>query len=49
MLRNALGVGESPISRKKVIRRCKVQFISITRGWVGVQYPEKKRYVTLER
>ena len=22
--------------------------ISITRGWVGVQFPGKKRYVTLE-
>ena len=22
--------------------------ISVTRGWVGVQFPGKKRYVTLE-
>ena len=22
--------------------------ISVTRGWVGVQFPEKKHYVTLE-
>ncbi len=22
--------------------------ISVTRGWVGVQFPEKLRYVTLE-
>ena len=21
---------------------------SVTRGWVGVEFPEKKRYVTLE-
>ena len=22
--------------------------ISVTRGWVGIQFPEKQRYVTLE-
>ena len=34
--------------RKKALRRCKVQCISVTRGWEGVQFPEKKCYVTLE-
>ena len=39
------------------VRRCKLQSVtkvsgstlfSVTRGWVGVKFPGKKRYVTLE-
>ena len=47
MLRNADGVGGCQIFRKKVLRRG-FNVISVTRGWVVVQFPEKKRYVTLE-
>ena len=51
MLRNADGGGRGGVnfSGTKALRRC-VNFnvISATRGWVGVQFPGKKRYVTLE-
>ena len=42
-----LGVGGVRFSRKKSYEE-KFNVISVTRGWVVVQYPEKKRYVTLE-
>ena len=48
VLRNADGGGGVTFFRKKALRRCKVHVISVTRGWVGVQFPGKKRYVTLE-
>ena len=49
VLRNADGGGGVTFSGKKVLPRC-VWFnvISVTRGWVRVQFPGKKHYVTLE-
>ena len=43
VLRNADGGGGCLIFWKKALRRCNVQcyLISVTRGWVGVQFPEK--------
>ena len=35
-------------SRKKRYEGVRFNVISITRGWVGVRFPGKKRYVTLE-
>ena len=46
MLRNA--DGGVTFSRKKRYEDVRFNVISVTRGWVGFQYPEKKRYVTLE-
>ena len=48
MLRNADGVGVVKFSGKKRNEGVRFNVISITRGWVGVQFPGKKRYVTLE-
>ena len=49
MLRNADGVGGGvKFSGKKRYEGVKFNVIIVTRGWVGVQFPEKKRYVTLE-
>ena len=36
------------IFRKKRYEGVRFNVISVTRGWVGVQFPEKKRYITLE-
>ena len=36
-----MGVGVSNIPGKKVLRRLRFNVISVTRGWVGVQFPEK--------
>ena len=44
MLRNADG-GEGVKFSGKGVR---FNVISVTRGWVGVQVPGKKRYITLE-
>ena len=41
-------VGGCQIFRKKHYECVRFNVISVTRGWVGVQFPEKKRYVTLE-
>ena len=41
-----MGVGH--IFRKKRYEGVRFNVISVTRGWVGVQFPEKKHYVTLE-
>ena len=41
------GVGVQ-FSRKKIYEGVRFNVISVTRGRVGVQFPEKKRYVTLE-
>ena len=43
-----MGVGGVKSSGKKRYEGVRFNVISITRGWVGVQFPEKKRYVTLE-
>ena len=44
-----MGVGGGvKFSRKKRYEGVRFNVISVTRGWVGVQFPEKKRYVTLE-
>ena len=49
MLRNADGGGGGvKFSRKKRYEGVRSNVISVTRGWVGVQFPGKKRYVTLE-
>ena len=48
MLRNADGGGGVKFSGKKRYEGVRFNVISITRGWVGVQIPGKKRYITLE-
>ena len=50
VLCNAVGVGEGVSAFPEKNRYDSVRFnvISITRGWVGVKFPGKKRYVTLE-
>ena len=49
MLRNADGGrGGVTFSRKKRYEGVRINVICVTRGWVGVQFPGKKRYVTLE-
>ena len=49
MLRNTdVGEGVSSFPEKKRYEGIKFNIISVTRGLVGVQYPGKKRYVTLE-
>ena len=48
MLRNADGGGGCPIFLKKALRSVRFNVINVTRGWVGVHFPGKKRYVTLE-
>ena len=49
MLRNADGVGGvSNFPGKKRYEGVMFNVISVTKGWVGVQFPGKKRYVTLE-
>ena len=41
--------GSVKFSRKKRYNGERFNVISVTRGWVGVQFPEKKHYVTLEQ
>ena len=49
MLRNAVGGGwVSTLPEKKRYEGVQFNVISVTRGWVGVKYPGKKCYVTLE-
>ena len=50
VLRNADGGGGGGVifSGKKRYEGVMFNVISVTRGWVGVQFPGKKRYVTLE-
>ena len=43
-----MGVGGVKFSRKKRYEGVRSNVIGVTRGWVGVQFPGKKRYVTLE-
>ena len=42
------GVSNYPGGGGKRYEGVRFNVISITRGWVGVQFPGKKRYVTLE-
>ena len=42
MLRNADGGGVCHIFRKKRYEGVRFNVISVTRGWVGVQFPGKK-------
>ena len=48
MLSNADGVGGVTFSGEKRYKVLRFNVISITRGWVGVQFPGKKCYVKLE-
>ena len=51
MLRNAVwgGVGGGcQLSRKKRYEGVWFNVIRVMRGWVGVKFPGKQRYVTLE-
>ena len=48
VLRNADGGGGVRFDGKKRYEGVKFNVICVTRGWVGVQFPHKKRYVTLE-
>ena len=48
MLRNTVGGGGCQLSRKNCYEGVRFNVISVTRGWVGVEIPGKKRYVTLE-
>ena len=41
-------VGGCRLSRKKRYEGVRFNVISVTNGWVGVKFPGKKRYVTLE-
>ena len=43
-----MGVGGVTFSRKKRYEGVRINVICVTRGWMGVQFPGKKRYVTLE-
>ena len=43
-----MGVGGLTFSGRKRYEGVRFNVISVTRGWVGVQIPGKKRYVTLE-
>ena len=47
MLCNAGGGGVS-FHGKKRYKGVRLNFISVTRGWVGVKFPGIMRYVTLE-
>ena len=40
--------GECRIYRKKRYEDVRLNIIIVTRGWAGVNFPEKKRYVTLQ-
>ena len=48
VLRNAGGGGGINFSGKKRYEGVQFNIISVTSRWVGVQFPEKKRYATLE-
>ena len=48
VLRTQVGVGGINFSGKKRYERVRFNVISVTRECVGVQFPENKRYVTLE-
>ena len=48
MLRNADGVGVVRFSGGKHYEGVRFNVISVTRAWVGGQFPGKTRYVSLE-
>ena len=48
MLRNAVGVGGFSFPAKKCYEGVWFNIISVTRGWMGVKFPGKKFYITLE-
>ena len=48
MLRNAVGGGGVSFPGKKLNEGVRFNVICITRWWVGVKFPGKKRYVTIE-
>ena len=48
VLYNTVGGGVCQLSQKKRYEGVRFNVISITRGWVGVKFPRKKCYVTLE-
>ena len=48
MLVTPWGVGVSAFPEKKRYKGVRFNVISVVRGWVGVKFPGKKRYVTLE-
>ena len=49
MLRNAMGGGGGVIfPEKNCYEGVRFNVISVTRGWLGVKFTGKKRYVTLE-
>ena len=41
-------MGGVKFSGKNCYEGVRFNVISVTRGWVGVQFPEKNRYLTLE-
>ena len=43
-----MGVGGVKFSGKNLYKDVMFNVISVTRGWVGVKFPGKKRYVTFE-
>ena len=47
VLRNAMGGIKFP--GKSIYEDIRFNAISVTRGWMGVKFPDNKHYVTLER
>ena len=43
-----MGVGGVSFPGKKCYEGVRFNVINVTRGWVGVNFPRKKRYITLE-
>ena len=48
MLCNAVGSGGVKSPGEKRYEDIRFNVISVMRGWVGVNFPEKKRHITLE-
>ena len=48
MLRNEWGGHVSDFLEKRRYKDVRFNVISVTTGWLVVEFPEKKRYVTLE-
>ena len=48
VLRNAVTGGGVSFLGKKRYEGVRFNIISVTRGWVGIKFPGKKRYVRLE-
>ena len=47
MLRNAVGGRACQLSQKKRCEDVRFSVISVTKGWVGVKFQGKKRFVSL--